>query len=53
VDKPDAERALLDNFLKLRSKIESNILKVLLRQSQSIACVGEEDIAAVLINGHI
>ena len=39
--------------LKLRGEVEANILEILLRKGESIAGVGEEDIASVLINSHI
>ena len=33
--------------------MESDILEVFLRQGQSIARVGEVDVAAVLVDGHV
>ena len=40
-------------LLKLRCEVEANILEILLRKGESVAGVGEEDIAAVLIDSHI
>ena len=39
--------------LYLRCKLECDILEILLRNSQCVACVGEEYIAAMLVYGHV
>ena len=40
-------------LLKLRCEVEANILEILLRKGECIACVGKEYIASVLIDSHI
>ena len=38
---------------ELRGEVEADVLEILLRQRQPVARVGEEDVAAVLVDGHV
>lgn len=38
---------------EFRGEVEPDILEILLREGESVARVGEEDVAAVLVDGHV
>jgi hypothetical protein len=40
-------------MLELRCKVEADIRKFLLRKGERVACIGKEDVAPVLVNGHV
>ena len=44
---------LFSQLLDLRSELKAYVLEVLLCQSQGVACVGEEYVAAMLIYCHV
>lgn len=50
---PGLKNAPRGAFLKFRSEMETNFLEILLGQCQRIACVCQEDIAAMFVDGHI
>ena len=44
---------MINDKLKLRCKVELNLFEILLRHAQHVAAIGQENIAAFLVLGHI